>query len=155
MLDVQPVDDTNRSLFYKLSQDYELEFSPITKKKPNQNGIFEFTDQIPGHYDAWLAYNKGNLIGFAVIDISKARHDVAEFYIVPKARQCHFGEQLALHLFEKYTGDWQVRQLIGAEYARDFWISIIKKYTSNSFLDGVEEDAVWGRVYSQKFTSKK
>ena len=55
MLDVQPVDDANRSLFYKLSQDYELEFSPITKKQPNQNGTFEFTDQIQGHYDAWLA----------------------------------------------------------------------------------------------------
>jgi predicted acetyltransferase len=153
-LKIERVTPSTRAAFLALSQNYEAEFSKITGKQPNHAGLYEITDEQRGHYEAWTCFVGQQIIGFAVVDISREKNDVAEFYIIPTHRKQKFGHQFASQLFDQYPGPWQVRQIMGAEYAREFWVAVIKQYSSDHFSNETEKDCEWGEVYIQKFTSR-
>lgn len=153
MLSIKKVSDRTWAAFYNLSQQYEAEFARITKKRPNSNGVYKYTSPKAGKYEAWIAFDRKQLIGFVVVDVRSERFDIAEFYIIPASRNERFGEQLATFIFDNYPGSWQVRQIMGAEYARDFWIAIIKKYTGGKYKASKVSDSEWGSVYLQRFES--
>jgi predicted acetyltransferase len=149
------MDSSTRPAFLALSQQYEAEVSRITGKLPDASGQYEITDETSEKYQAWVFHNEQQIAGFAVIDVSLQRTDVAEFYIVPALRGKHLGEMFAMALFDSYSGDWQVRQIQGAEYARAFWEQVIRRYSDGVFDSSTENDPEWGSVYIQRFTSKK
>ena len=40
---------------------------------------------------------------------------------------------MALEMFKKYHGKWEIRTLLKNTIAQDFWRKIIKEYTNNNF----------------------
>jgi predicted acetyltransferase len=153
MLTIKIVDETNRDIFTQMSQDYEAEFSSITKKSPGPDGQFTFTDHQPGVFDAWIAFDSHEPIGFVVVGLTPIVFDIAEFYIKPTMRKRKMGQSLAFCIFDLYAGDWQVRQIIGAENARKFWLRVIANYTNGYFFDTSATDPDWGKIYIQTFRS--
>ena len=149
------IDSSTRAAFLALSQQYEAEFSRITGKLPDASGHYKITDEVTDKYQAWVFQKDTQIVGFAVIDVSRQRTDVAEFYIIPALRGQRLGEISAMALFDCYPGDWQVRQIKGAEYARKFWEQVIRRYSQGLFDSSSELDHDWGHVYIQRFTAKK
>jgi predicted acetyltransferase len=67
----------------------------------------------------------------------------------------NFGYHFACVIFNKYPGQWQVRQIENAGAAISFWRSVIKKYTADKYEESVVSDPDWGVVTRQRFTSAK
>jgi hypothetical protein len=90
----------NFFIFRNLAQAYEGEFSSLTHKIPNKDGLFEI-DVIPYEtpYVGFLLFYKDAPVGFNVIEVNDEFTDVMEFYIIPSMRQNKLGYYLAAATF--------------------------------------------------------
>jgi predicted acetyltransferase len=140
-------------VFLKLLQTYEREFSAITKKTPTADGCFAL-DFDRSKTDNYLLYESDLAIGFCVKGNSNNRHDIFEFYITPNKRGDNKGCGFAKSIFEIYKGEWQVRQIEGADKAISFWRKAISEFTDGQYEEAVVEDTFWGKVTRQIFDSK-
>jgi predicted acetyltransferase len=139
-----------------LTQAYEAEFSKITQKLPNQDGVFEPDTLIDENHEGYLLFNDDQIpIGFCIKGTVGTCHDISEFYIIPALRKNGWGKRFAFAIFNKYRGPWQVRQIMGADRARKFWQSSIQDYTSGQFEEVLSSDPDWGQVFLQTFENKK
>ena len=145
------VDHNNMHTYLNLAQAYEAEFSSLTKKFPNEQGIFAL-DTIPGElYKGYLLFDEKTPIGFCVVDIKSEIHDIAEFYIIPRVRKQGFGKQLAFIIFDKFPGTWYVREIENAQHAIIFWRKVIDEYTQSNYSENIVNDPYWGPVTCQEF----
>lgn len=150
---IEPIAKSTLHAFYNLSQAYEAEFSNLTNKKPNKNGIF-LADTLPVKpYLGFIIFMDTIPVGFAIINLSEIIYDVSEFYIIPSFRKQHIGEIFATTLFNKHKGSWQVRQIQGATKAIRFWRKVIGKYTNEKYQEDFIEDKTWGLVTRQQFNN--
>lgn len=147
--------------FFYLQQFYEFEFSPITHSDTNEQGLYDhqaLETTWHHHYDAYLFYLKKLPIGLAIvnlasqIDSNEQTRDIAEFFVMPNYRLHGVGELMATKLFNHYPGTWEVRQLLSAENARKFWLSVINKYTKGNYQEIKCNNEAWNG-YLIKFSS--
>lgn len=142
----------NLNILLNLGQAYEAEFSTLTGKNPNKNGLFEL-DAIPNDaYVGYLLYQEQIPIGFCVANVISNPKDIAEFYILPSMRRKQLGISLAHQIFKAHPGKWQVRQIQGADHAIKFWRHAISLCTNNNYNEEITEDPHWGMVTKQTFT---
>lgn len=152
-LSIVPITQDNMHILSNLAQSYEAEFSSLTGKHPNEDGVFVL-DTLPLFpHVGYLLYKDNIPIGFIVADVNSPVKDVAEFYIAPIFRKNGFGKILAHHVFNKHLGQWQVRQIEGATEAIKFWRKVISSFTNAEFVEEVASDPHWGVVTKQSFTS--
>lgn len=145
-----------KEILAHLTQAYEAEFSKITGKIPEANGIFKPDTQIDEHHEGYLLFdNNHRPIGFCIKGTVGAIHDISEFYIVPAVRRQGWGQKFAFAIFKNYSGPWQVRQIIGADRAQQFWRTAIQSFTSGRFEEVLSSDPDWGQVILQTFETKK
>ena len=135
-----------------LLQEYELEFSAITKKTPDENGQFKLDVELD-KTDNYLLYIDAKIAGLAVKGTHSGRHDIFEFYVRPQYRGNLVGQKFTHEIFKKYKGLWQVRQIEGADLARDFWRKAISNYTSGNYTEQSVKDDYWGDITVQYFES--
>lgn len=136
----------------QLLQTYEHEFSAITGKNPDQNGDYELDVDL-AKTDNFLLKLDQRKIGFCIKTVSHGRHDILEFYVQALERGQKIGEQFAHEIFKMYPGQWQVRQIEGADKARSFWRKTINSFTSGQYKEETVVDEYWGKVSKQTFTS--
>lgn len=149
-----PINFENQKIFDVFEQNYEAEFSAITKKTPDSEGRFAIEAD-------WKYPNSGLYLlisdipaGFAVRGIVDDRSDVAEFYILPCYRKKGYGKQFAFHMFDAFPGLWQVRQIPTAVDAIAFWRSVVDEYTNGNYIEDQTKDSHWGLVLRQCFKSR-
>lgn len=148
------IDNKNIEIYLNLAYAYEAEFSNLTGKYPNKFGICE-PDTMPiTPYTGYLLYKNDTPIGFCIVEIKEIK-DITEFYITPSMRKKNFGYILASTIFDTYPGEWQVRQIQGAENAKSFWRKVISRYTKNNFKETIVNDIKWGIVTCQRFVSTR
>lgn len=141
----------NLDIYLNLAQAYEAEFSRYTDKQPNQDGLFT-PDTIPlKPFCGYLLYDDNAPSGFCVLDLTKLVYDIREFYIIPVKRKQTLGQQLALTIFERFPGQWQIRQLESATQATSFWRKVVGRVTNNQFFEDSIPDKEWGSVIAQRF----
>jgi predicted acetyltransferase len=151
-----PLSKENAHVFDVLLQDYEAEFSAITKKEPDENGRFTMDIELNGQkYSVFLQFMERKPSGFVIRGIEEGVSDIAEFYILPCYRKRGYGQKLAFDVFDHFPGSWQVRQIEGATEARNFWRRIIHIYTDGNFTEEHLKDPYWGPVTRQSFASRK
>lgn len=85
-LEIILVDNKNLQILLNLTQAYEAEFSAITNKTPDANGIFKLDTMPDNGHIGYILYKEKTPIGFTVLKISKTLNDIAEFYIIPSMR---------------------------------------------------------------------
>lgn len=150
-MSIKKVIKSNLRILLNLAQAYEAEFSPITKKMPSKNGLYQL-DTIPDkNHPAFLLYDGKFPVGFCIKGTDSLRHDIAEFYIVPTHRGHGIGQSFAISIFKKYRGSWQVRQIKGATKAKRFWRKTIRAFVGDKFEESVVRDEYWGPVTRQTF----
>jgi predicted acetyltransferase len=137
-------------------QAYEAEFSELTQKLPDKCGKFAPDTFIDENHDGYIFFNEVDLpIGFCIKGVVDGIHDISEFYIIPALRKKGVGKIMAEMIFESYLGEWQVRQIMGADKAHAFWYKAISDFTNGQLSDSIIDDPHWGKVHRQKFVSKK
>ena len=152
-MDIRAVTPANRHVYLNLCQSYEGEFSAITGKVPDADGVFALDTEIGGMVLGFVLYVDSHPVGFAAIKVEADMHEILEFYVVPSVRNRHLGRDFAQALFARYRGRWQVKQLEAARYAARFWVRVIAEFTRGAFEQDMYDDAYWGRVTRQCFDS--
>lgn len=70
---------------------------------------------------------------------------MAEFSIVPGARQHGYGRKMAAAVMRRHPGSWQVAIMAGNEPARLFWPKAIAAAGAQRVRHGLDEDAPFYR----------
>lgn len=147
-----PVSDENRTAYLNLLQCYEAEFSRITHKKPNAQGVFELDTHLGENVSGWLLMIDETPAALAAITHTATRsHEICEFYVVPSFRHRAVGIAFAHRLWKQFPGEWVIKQIEGAEYASTFWRNAISAYADTPYREDRYEDPYWGVVTRQRF----
>lgn len=153
---ITQVTEENLSVYLQLAQCYEAEFSKITKKRPNKNGIFELDTEIGDNVKGFLLYIEESPAGFiAVLEKEREGFEICEFYIVPSFRGNSWGSEFAHAIWKNFPGKWQVKQLEDAKYATEFWHKVIASYSVAEYTEDRFHDPYWGLVTRQRFEIMK
>ncbi|MFA6190928.1 MAG: hypothetical protein WC665_01120 [Sulfurimonas sp.] len=147
-----PVSKNNIQTYLNLAQCYEAEFSALTHKKPDSSGIFEL-DTHPGEsIQCYILTIEEIPAGIAAIAFDDAHsNEMCEFYVFPYFRKNGVGSRFAHSLWKIHPGKWEIKQIMGAEYAAAFWCKTIAQYNDTSYLQDKYLDSYWGQVTRQKF----
>jgi predicted acetyltransferase len=115
-------------IFERLLELYQHDFSTFDDADVNEDGRYG-----PGDLDVyWSAPDRHpfllrvdeHLAGFALVRTG-APTDMAEFFVMRKYRRRGAGTEFARHLFARFPGAWQVREIRANEPAQAFWRRII------------------------------
>ena len=153
-LAIAVVNQENLGSLLNLAQAYEAEFSSLTGKMPGDDGIFKLDTMPFKPYVGYIFYYDGIPIGFCILNPESNPKDISEYYIVPVMRRKNLGYLFAQAIFSTYPGQWQVRQIQGADQAVKFWRRLISQYTQNQYVEERVNDPEWGLVTRQLFVSK-
>ena len=154
-MEIREVTDRNMHVYLNLCQAYEAEFSAITGKLPDADGMFALDTVLGGPVTGFLLRVDGAPVGFAAIKATAGEGaEVCEFYIVPSMRGKCLGKAFAGRLFAMRPGPWQVKQLQGAGHATCFWCKVIDEFTGCEYVQDEYDDPYWGRVVRQCFVSE-
>ena len=148
------VEEKNKHVLLNLLQAYEAEFSAITKKLPDQNGMFSLDSSWESPNFSYLLYLDNYPCGFAIVSKINQTNDIAEFYVIPSKRGSKVGTMFSHFVFDRHSGPWQVRQIAGANQARKFWRQSIQLYTDGTFSESEVDDPSWGTVTRQSFQGR-
>ncbi len=69
--------------------------------------------------------------------------DVAEFFVMRQYRRHGIGTDVALHVFDRFRGRWEVRQFPANLAATHFWRSVIARHTRGAYREEVLDDERW------------
>lgn len=152
-MEIITVTSENINVLLNLAQAYEAEFSVITKKNPNSDGLYPLDTNWDENHPSYLLFDNDTPIGFCMKTTMDGRHDISEFYMIPTRRREGIAKHFAIQIFKIYKGEWQVRQIQGADNATKFWRSAIKEFTNNNFVETQDVDMYWGKVTKQAFRS--
>ena len=97
----------------------------------------------------------GKLAGFALVrQIADETYDMGEFFVLRKFRRSGLGRQAACALFDRFAGNWEVREMVSNAPAQAFWRRIIGDYTAGDFNDAREYFEAYKREFVvQRFRS--
>jgi predicted acetyltransferase len=63
---------------------------------------------------------------------------MAEFYIIPEARQDGLGQIAASAAFAQHTGQWELGVVNANTGGYEFWNRVLAKYTATQITNGPE-----------------
>jgi len=90
----------------------------------------------------------GHLAGFALVrQISSDTYDMGEFFVVRKYRRQGIGRRAAGAVFDRFTGNWEVREMLTNQSAQFFWRRVIADYTAGRFSETHEFFAQYQREF--------
>jgi predicted acetyltransferase len=152
VLQIVAATEANRHVYLNLLQCYEAEFSAITLKKPDADGLFELDTQLGEEIKGLLLMVDGRPAAIAAIALKgSARYEVCEFYVVPSFRNSSTGMRFAHLIWTMYPGEWEIKQIAGAEYASRFWRKSITAFEQTAYEEDRFQDPYWGIVTRQRF----
>lgn len=150
-MNISTVNPSSQHIYLNLAQAYEAEFSAITEKRPNEDGVFELDTPLDASHVAYIVYQGDSPAGLANIAIKEDQHfEVCEFYILPVYRKQGLGTGFITEVFKQHSGHWEIKQIEGAEYATEFWRKVLKSQNF-AFEENAYLDALWGYVTRQAF----
>lgn len=147
-----------KPILRNLMQLYLYEFSTIDNEDvDNDTGLFSFPylDRYwiePERYP-FIVRVDGNLAGFALLrkgscfpnteDQIETGMIVAEFFVMRKYRRTGVGTKLAIDLFNRFPGRWEVAQVAENHRGQIFWRSVIGEYCQGNYEEIELDDEIW------------
>ena len=142
---------------------YAYDFTEFADFDIGENGFYGY-EWLPLYWTEpnrypHLIYVDAKLAGLVLVQkgspISEDKEifDIAEFFIMRKYKRKKIGTTVAIKVWEKFKGTWQVRVLIENKIACAFWLNAIKEFTGSIPLgDEVKiKDSEW---FVYRFESK-
>lgn len=159
-LEILPATDADSAIIGNLARYYYYDMAEHAGWPFPDDGLFDATDYIgpywgrPAPAEPWpaawrghpfLVRVDGNPAGFALVKQTGEGHfDMGEFFIGRQHRRRRVGQQAAAHVFDLFTGIWEVREMLTNLAAQKFWNRIIADYTGGDFTEGREAFAAYG-----------
>jgi predicted acetyltransferase len=153
--EIVPVAADERPVFQRLFELYEHDFSEMTGEDAGSDGLFtsgEFWGDVWGRPNAhhFLLRVAGHWAGFAWVVTGQSYVTpgadctwMDEFFIMRKHRRRGLGERLAVALFDRFPGRWEVGEITANTPAQAFWRAIIGRYTGGDFREVVLDEERW------------
>jgi predicted acetyltransferase len=145
-IDILDTTSDDRPVFRHLMELYLYDHSEFMGWDVGADGRFGDDDLEGCWIEAWrhpfLVQVDNRLAGFAIVDqrshLTGDPHvwDMAEFFIMRKYRRQGVGEHVAIELFTRFPGPWEVRERAENGGAVKFWRRVIARYTSGQFREG-------------------
>ena len=152
----QPVD---RLPIYRMLELYQHDLSDIWDQDLDAHGEYGYALDSFWHEDdchAFVALVDGHYAGFALVDsavrVGESGWWMSQFFVLKKYRRRGVGEALAIDVFDRLPGRWEVGQMPENLPAQAFWRRVIGQYTGQRF----EERAIvtgWWQGIVQRFIS--
>lgn len=87
--------------------------------------------------EAYFIKNDKTYLGFVMINenlkFNNTGKSIAEFLIIPQYRRKHIGKKVAIEIFEKYKGYWEIEPIKNSNEAYSFWEKTIEEYTNGNY----------------------
>lgn len=149
---ITPVTEANRPIYLNLAQCYEAEFSKLTHKKPDTSGVFKLDTLLGNSIKGFILLIDEIPSAIAAIALKPDdSYEMCEFYVVPYFRKSGIGINFAHLLWKSSPGQWEIKQIEGAEYATAFWRKAIRTFDNTVLEEDRYNDPYWGFVTRQRF----
>ncbi len=143
-LDIQILNATvvQKPVIAQLYELYTYEMTDLADFDIHDNGYYGY-DELPIYWEdpnkhPYLVWVNNKLAGFVLIQKGSPIKadpdiwDVAEFFIMRKFRKKGIGQVVALQIWKRLSGTWQVRVWDNNIAAHSFWDKAIKKFSKKS-----------------------
>lgn len=139
-----PATEEHKVIIENLMQYYIYDFSEYIDCEVDDNGLFAPYPYLNHYWTEptfrfpYLIHQQQKNVGFALVRINTEmdnRYSIAEFFILKKYRRAGIGCAVALELFSKYKGNWEVHERENNIPAQLFWIKAIGMFTNGNFTD--------------------
>jgi len=156
-IDITEATADDRAGLANLLELYMYDFSEFSGADAGDDGRFVHSTAMLDRYlaadatgrHAFVARVDGKLAGFAFVHRGSALDggpdawDIAEFFVMRKYRRRGAGEAVARHIWGRFPGRWQVREMRVNVPAHRFWRAIIGRYTNGRFEEREWDDERW------------
>jgi len=156
IIEVIPVEESQKSVLRQLMELYNHDFSEYTKEDVNEHGLFGYS-----YLDYYWTQERrhpffikvdGCFAGFVLVGTGRRysnnekANSIAEFFVMRKYRGMNVGSFAAKHVFDLFNGEWEVRVLNANKPALSFWKKVITEYTNGSCIFHPEPTPDWDGV---------
>ena len=143
MIELIPVEETEKSVLRHLIELYAYDFSEYDDADVNEHGLYGYT-----YFDYyWTEESRhpffirvdGKLAGFVLINDycyvvkDPGARSIAEFFVMRKYRKKGVGKSVAIQVFDRFPGMWEIIQHGENEPSKEFWASVIRSYTHGNY----------------------
>lgn len=130
----------NMARFYAYDLSKSCGFYELFDWSFPESGLYECRD-LSGYWKSdcypFIIRVDGELAGFVIVDKKGTTADIdwniVEFFVVGKFQGKGVGRQVALQIFNKFPGTWEVTQMPVNIPAIEFWKKVVNEYTNNNF----------------------
>ena len=140
---------------------YIHDLSAFTDLDVGDDGAFRAPPSFATYWESadrhpFLLRADGRIAGFALVrEMDAEGYDMGEFFVLRRYRRSGVGRVAACALFDRFRGNWEVRELPDNLPAQAFWRRIIADYTNGAFEDGREYFERYRREFIvQRFRSR-
>ena len=152
-LRLKPAKIEDKPTIENLLELYCYDFSQYTNADVNEIGkyCYKYLDNYwtDTRRFPFLILFGGKIVGFVFVrELNKNNFEIAEFFILRKYRRLGIGRKIAWQIFEMFTGNWQISQLLKNLPAQNFWRNVVGEFTNGDFRQELDEEV--GKVI-QKF----
>lgn len=136
-----PVEE--KALLVRLMELYSYEFSEFSRDDINEYGYYGYA-HIDDYWNEegrfpYLIRVDGKIAGFALVcpwcnyrKEANARC-IGEFFVMLKYRRMGVGKQVAMRLFDRHPGKWEVCYWKNNVPASLFWKNVVEEYTKGHY----------------------
>ena len=173
-LEMGPASEDHYAIICNLARFYIYDMAEHTGWHFPPDGLFDSEDRFaaywnrPGPTSVWpaewhgfpfLIRIDGHPAGFALVkrlSDSPPLYDMGEFFVARQYRRIGIGRSVAAGLFDRFPGQWEVREMPANVAAQAFWRCVIADYTSSAFTESREAFPNYGgrEFIVQRFQTK-
>lgn len=150
---IEPIQVEQKAIFAQLMELRNYDFSEYEDTDVNECGYFGHSHiddywNGEGLFPYFIRVND-KIAGFALVCkhcmfIKGSNiHSIAEFFILKKYRRNGVGRYVAVEIFNKHKGQWEVLQLSNNVPAQRFWQVVITDYMNGAYQECGSLDENW------------
>ena len=130
----------------------------------------EFGDRQPEMMARWFADDSSHPlvilrneqpVGFALVSrpvmktATSADHRLAEFFVTKSARRLGVGREAAVLIFNRFSGRWEITEILGNQPAVAFWRDVVGGYTNGDFRESIRQGEIHHSFNTQQATAQR
>lgn len=150
-IEIKAATSEEKPVLERLWQLYIYDFSEFEHADLDDRGLYDshflslyFTE---GDRYPFLVRVNGSLAGFVLVNnhtvLPDAKFSIAEFFIARKYRRAGIGTKVAMEIFDRFKGRWEVREISNNLPAQAFWRKVIGEYTHHQYQEIILSDDRW------------
>lgn len=128
---------------------------PNLERYLTEEGRYPFIVRANGKLAGFALVRKGSYFSAQENQAGKSM-TVAEFFVMNKYRRKGIGTKVAIYLFDRFPGPWEVAQVAENHSGQAFWRSVIGEYSKGNYEEFDLDNEVWDgpvQVFDSSITS--